>query len=87
METSRFERVLTKLEMATSRISDKIAKDMKNVKPFDKEVETSKEKIYKYLNIPEEQKQMARMQMPGFGAYEREMRKLMNRNNMNSEVL
>lgn len=62
MEVSRFDRVLQKLEARSERISDKIAKDLGKVKPFDKEPVTEREQLYNYSQLKPEALTMLRQQ-------------------------
>ncbi len=63
MNVSRFERVLTKLQSRSERVSSKIADDLKNVKPFDKPILTPKERLYYYETQFPQMEQQARQTM------------------------
>jgi len=78
MEESRFDRVLKILERRGARfVSEKVDKDLGNVKPFDKEPVSEREQLLNYEGIAPEVKQAYQQQDPmGFVNIEEQMAKL-----------
>jgi len=76
METSRFDRVLQKIQIRTDRVSSKIAKDLGKVKPFDKEPVKDDVQVQDFLNMSPEIRQYLQQQDPeGYAQYEQSMNK------------
>lgn len=87
MKESIYDRATKKIEQRLTNVMGKIDAQFANTKAYDTKVVTPKEKIYNYLNMTPEQKMMGKQEFgTAFDAYEMEMQKLMDRNNMNKEV-
>jgi len=80
MDITRWERIMNKLQSRVERVSGNIAGDLKNVKPFDKEVQNPRERLFNYEQIsPQVKQKMSQVDPTGYALTELEMNKLRKR--------
>ena len=82
MEEGRYDRIQKLMLSRVERVSDKIVKDFKKSKPFDKEMMTARERLFEYSQRPPDWKQQLLNQgvsMIEIEKYDTEMQGLIRR--------
>jgi len=78
----RYNKIMTIMEKRINSVSERVAKEFKNTRPFDKELVDNKQRLYEYDQIPEEQKQFGRQNFPDeYAMYEEDIEKIRRRYN------